>query len=39
MGFNVLTGMNVKIGAAISAIIAIIIFSTKKVGNVMDRFT
>jgi len=38
MGFNVLTGMNVKIGAALSAMIAIIIFSTKKVGNVMDRF-
>jgi Mn2+/Fe2+ NRAMP family transporter len=37
MAFNVF-GMNMKIGAAISAIIAIIIFSVKEVGHAMDRF-
>lgn len=39
MGLNVMFGMNVKAGAAISAILAILIFSVKEIGNAMDKFT
>lgn len=38
MGFNVLFGVDVKIGAVISAIIAIIIFLQKEMGKAMDTF-
>ncbi|MFD2615965.1 NRAMP family divalent metal transporter [Terrilactibacillus laevilacticus] len=38
LGFNVLFGIDPKWGAAISAIIAIIIFSVKEAGKAMDRF-
>ncbi|HAT56679.1 MAG TPA: hypothetical protein DCS74_03765 [Veillonellaceae bacterium] len=38
MGFNVLFGIDVKIGAVISAAIAVIIFLVKEAGKVMDRF-
>lgn len=38
MGFNVIFGVDVKIGAAISAVIAIIIFLQKEMGKAMDTF-
>lgn len=38
LGFEVLFGINVKIGAIISAIIAIGIFLSKEAGKVMDNF-
>lgn len=39
MGFNVIFGMDMKIGAAIAAIIAITIFLSKEAGKAMDLFT
>ncbi len=39
LGFEVLFGIDVKIGAVISAIIAIGIFLSKDAGKVMDSFT
>ncbi len=39
LGFEVLFGIDVKIGAVISAIIAIGIFLSKDAGKVMDNFT
>jgi Mn2+/Fe2+ NRAMP family transporter len=38
LGFEVLFGIDVKIGAAISSAIAIGIFSSKEAGKVMDNF-
>src|SRR5690606_40140882 len=38
-GLNVLTGLDVKAGAIISAFIAIAIFSFKEAGAAMDNFT
>ena len=39
LGINVLFGMDVKVAAMISAVIAIIIFLSKQIGNAMDMFT
>ena len=39
MGFNVIFGMDMKIGAAVAAIIAITIFLSKEAGKAMDLFT
>jgi len=39
LGLNVLFGINVKFAAAIGGIIGIIIFSSKKAGKAMDKFT
>jgi Mn2+/Fe2+ NRAMP family transporter len=39
LGLNVLFGLNAKLGAAISAIVAIILFSSKEAGKAMDNFT
>ncbi|NLN48542.1 MAG: divalent metal cation transporter [Clostridiales bacterium] len=39
MGFNVIFGMDMKIGAAIAAIIAITIFLSKEAGKARDLFT
>jgi len=39
MGLQVLTGLDLKFGAAISAIIAICIFLSKEAGKVMDKVT
>jgi len=39
LGFNVLFGIDIKIGAAISALIGISIFVFKEAGKVMDKFT
>lgn len=39
LGLNVLTGMDIKIGALISCIIGIIIFLSKDAGSLVDRFT
>ncbi len=39
LGINVLFGTDVKISAAISGVIGIIIFASKKVGAAMDGFT
>lgn len=39
LGFEVLFGIDVKIGAVISAVIAICIFLSKDAGKVMDNFT
>lgn len=39
LGFEVLFGLDVKIGAVISAVIAIGIFLSKDAGKVMDNFT
>lgn len=39
MGVNVLIGMDMKVAAIISAVIAIIIFLSKQIGNAMDVFT
>lgn len=39
LGFNVLFGIDPKIGAAISALIAISIFLVKEAGKMMDKFT
>lgn len=38
MALNTMLGIDVRIGAAISAIIAIAIFLSKEFGNVMDKF-
>ena len=38
MGFNVLFGVDVRIGAVVSAIIAIVIFLQKEMGKAMDNF-
>lgn len=39
LGINVLFGMDVKVAAIISAVIAIIIFLSKQIGSAMDMFT
>lgn len=39
MGVNVLFGIDLKVAAIISAVIAIIIFMSKQIGNAMDMFT
>jgi len=39
LGFNVLFGIDPKVGAVISAIIAISIFLVKEAGKAMDKFT
>lgn len=39
MGLQVLTGLDLKLGAAISAIIAICIFLSKEAGKAMDKLT
>ena len=39
LGLNVIFGVDAKIGAAISAIIAVIIFTSKEAGKAMDNFT
>jgi len=39
MGLNTMLGIDPRLGAAISAIACIAIFSSKEVGNAMDRFT
>lgn len=39
MGLQVLTGLDLKFGAAISAIIAICIFLSKEAGKAMDKLT
>ncbi len=39
MGVNVLLGIDIKVAAIISAVIAIIIFLSKQIGDAMDRFT
>lgn len=39
LGFNVLFGLDNRIGAAISAVIAIGIFSSKEAGDIMDKLT
>lgn len=39
MGVNVLFGIDIKTAAIISAVIAIIIFLSKQIGNAMDMFT
>lgn len=38
MAFNTMFGIDARIGAAISAIICIVIFLSKEIGNAMDRF-
>lgn len=38
LGLNVLFGLNIKIGAIISAVIAVIIFTSKEAGKAMDTF-
>jgi len=38
LGLNVLFGLNTQIGAVISAVVAIIIFSSKEAGKAMDTF-
>ncbi|WP_404814466.1 NRAMP family divalent metal transporter [Clostridium algoriphilum] len=38
LGLNVLFGINVKLGAIISAVIAIVIFTSKEAGKAMDTF-
>lgn len=38
MGFNVIFGMDVRLGAAISALIAIAIFISREMGKAMDTF-
>ncbi|MBZ9687140.1 divalent metal cation transporter [Clostridium estertheticum] len=39
LGINVMFGINSKIGAMISAVIAVIIFTSKEAGKAMDNFT
>ncbi len=39
LGLNVILGVSPKVGAAISAVIAILIFVVKEAGKVMDRVT
>lgn len=39
LGLNVIFGINIQFAAAIGGIIGIIIFSSKKAGGVMDRFS
>ena len=39
LGLNVLFGLDAKIGAIISAVIAIILFTSKEAGKAMDSFT
>ncbi|MEA4846413.1 MAG: NRAMP family divalent metal transporter [Clostridiaceae bacterium] len=38
LGVNVLFGVNLKVAAVVSAVIAIIIFLSKQIGAAMDRF-
>ncbi|HWQ29908.1 MAG TPA: NRAMP family divalent metal transporter [Negativicutes bacterium] len=38
MGINVLFGMDLKVAALVSAVIAIIVFLSKQIGNAMDNF-
>ena len=38
LGLNALAGLDVKVGAAISAAIAIVLFLTREAGRAMDRF-
>ncbi|WP_243647119.1 NRAMP family divalent metal transporter [Scopulibacillus darangshiensis] len=38
LGLNAMTGISPKIGAIISAVIAVLIFLVKEAGKVMDRF-
>lgn len=38
LGLNVLFGIDVKVGAAISAVIALVIFLVKEAGKIMDLF-
>jgi len=38
MGLNTIFGIDVRWGAAISAVICILIFTSKEIGNAMDRF-
>ncbi|MBU3143685.1 NRAMP family divalent metal transporter [Clostridium sp. CF012] len=39
LGINVMFGVDAKIGAAISAVIAVLIFTSKEAGKAMDNFT
>lgn len=39
LGLNVLFGIDVKIGAVISAVIAVIVFTVKEAGKAMDKLT
>lgn len=39
MGLNVLFGLNIKLGALISALLAFYIFLSKEMGKAMDNFT
>ena len=39
LGLNVIFGLDAKIGAIISAVIAIILFTSKEAGKAMDSFT
>lgn len=39
LGLNVLFGLNVKVGAALSGLLALFIFSSPRAGNFMDRIT
>ena len=39
MGLNALAGLDLRIGAVISALIAVYIFSSKEAGNLMDQIT
>lgn len=38
-GLNVLFGVDAKVGAVISAAIAVIVFTVKEAGKVMDKLT
>ncbi|HYF82627.1 MAG TPA: NRAMP family divalent metal transporter [Clostridia bacterium] len=38
LGINVLFGMDVKIAAIVSCVIAIVVFMSKQIGNAMDTF-
>jgi Mn2+/Fe2+ NRAMP family transporter len=39
LGFNVLFGISAKWGAAVSALIAVLLFLSKEIGRAMDTFT
>lgn len=39
MGLNVIAGLNLKLAAAVGGIIAVIIFSSKSAGKLMDKLT
>lgn len=39
LGFNVITGVDVKIGAIVGGTIGIVIFSSKSAGKIMDKLT